>query len=40
MGDGITPEERYPDFVAIAKGFSWERGTSLKKPNCGRRCWK
>jgi acetolactate synthase-1/2/3 large subunit len=23
MGDGITPEERYPDFVAIAKGFSW-----------------
>ena len=22
-GDGITPEERYPDFVAIAKGFQW-----------------
>ena len=23
MGDGITPKERYPDFVAIAKGFQW-----------------
>ncbi len=23
MGDGITPVERYPDFVAIAKGFQW-----------------
>jgi acetolactate synthase-1/2/3 large subunit len=23
MGDGITPENRYPDFVTIAKGFQW-----------------
>jgi acetolactate synthase-1/2/3 large subunit len=23
LGDGITPEQRYPDFVAIAKGFQW-----------------
>jgi len=23
LGDGITPEERYPNFVAIAKGFQW-----------------
>jgi acetolactate synthase I/II/III large subunit len=23
LGDGITPEERYPDFVTIAKGFQW-----------------
>jgi acetolactate synthase-1/2/3 large subunit len=23
LGNGITPEERYPDFVAIAAGFSW-----------------
>ena len=22
-GDGITPDERYPDFVAIARGFKW-----------------
>ncbi len=22
-GDGITPEERYPDFVGIAAGFGW-----------------
>ncbi len=22
-GNGITPEERYPDFVAIAAGFNW-----------------
>jgi acetolactate synthase I/II/III large subunit len=22
-GDGISPEHRYPDFVAIAKGFHW-----------------
>ena len=30
LGDGITPEERYPDFVAIAKGFQWG----------ARRVWK
>jgi acetolactate synthase-1/2/3 large subunit len=23
-GDGIGPEERYPDYVAIAKGYGWE----------------
>ncbi len=23
QGDGITPEQRYPDFVAIAAGFQW-----------------
>ncbi len=23
QGNGITPEERYPDFVAIARGFRW-----------------
>jgi acetolactate synthase I/II/III large subunit len=23
LGDGITPDERYPDFAAIAKGFKW-----------------
>jgi len=28
-GDGIGPEHRYPDFVAIAKGFHWQ----------GRRVW-
>jgi len=22
-GDGITPQERYPDFVTIARGFNW-----------------
>jgi acetolactate synthase-1/2/3 large subunit len=24
LGDGITPDERYPDFVAIAHGFHWD----------------
>ena len=23
MGNGITPEKRYPDFVTIARGFHW-----------------
>ena len=23
-GNGITPEHRYPDFVAIARGFHWQ----------------
>ncbi len=23
-GNGITPEQRYPDFVAIARGFNWQ----------------
>jgi len=24
QGDGISPESRYPDFVAIARGFGWQ----------------
>ncbi len=23
-GDGLTPEVRYPDFVAVARGFQWQ----------------
>ncbi len=30
-GDGITPEDRYPDFVAIAKSFSWQGRHVCKK---------
>jgi len=30
-GDGITPEERYPDFVAIAAGFGWKGRHVSKK---------
>ena len=31
LGNGIGPEERYPDFVTIAKGFGWQaRSISLK----------
>ncbi len=30
QGDGITPQERYPDFVAIAAGFGWP-GRSVSK---------
>jgi acetolactate synthase-1/2/3 large subunit len=29
-GNGIGPEQRYPDFVTIAKGFSWQ-GRSISK---------
>jgi acetolactate synthase-1/2/3 large subunit len=29
-GNGITPDERYPDFVTIARGFHWG----------GRRVWR
>lgn len=29
QGNGIGPDERYPDFVAVARGFCWE----------GRRVW-
>ena len=29
-GDGITPEVRYPDFVAIARGFQW-RARSVRE---------
>jgi acetolactate synthase-1/2/3 large subunit len=32
QGDGISPCDRYPDFVAIAKGFGWQAETiSAKK---------
>ena len=24
QGDGIAPDDRYPDFVAIAEGFGWQ----------------
>jgi acetolactate synthase-1/2/3 large subunit len=24
LGNGITPQQRYPDFVAVAAGFSWQ----------------
>jgi len=30
-GDGITPEVRYPDFVAIAAGFNWQGRHVSKK---------
>ena len=31
QGDGITPEERYPDFAMIAKGFKWGARNVSKK---------
>jgi acetolactate synthase-1/2/3 large subunit len=31
QGDGISPEIRYPDFVAIAKGFGWQAETIAAK---------
>ena len=31
QGDGISPECRYPDFVAIAKGFGWQAETIQAK---------
>jgi acetolactate synthase-1/2/3 large subunit len=30
-GEGIGPEERYPDFVTIAKGFGWPARSISKK---------
>ncbi|NDC63974.1 MAG: biosynthetic-type acetolactate synthase large subunit [Planctomycetia bacterium] len=30
-GDGISPGERYPDFVAIASGFGWQAETIADK---------
>ena len=30
-GDGISPECRYPDFVAIARGFGWQAETIVEK---------
>jgi acetolactate synthase-1/2/3 large subunit len=31
QGDGISPECRYPDFVAIAQGFGWQAETVSEK---------
>ncbi len=31
QGDGISPECRYPDFVAIATGFGWHAETVVEK---------
>jgi len=31
QGDGISPECRYPDFVAIARGFGWQAETISRK---------
>jgi acetolactate synthase-1/2/3 large subunit len=31
QGDGISPECRYPDFVAIARGFGWQAETIVEK---------
>ena len=40
QGDGISPECRYPDFVAIAKGFGWQAETiAAKAVNCWPACW-
>ena len=30
-GDGISPKNRYPDFVAIAEGFGWQAETVSAK---------
>jgi acetolactate synthase-1/2/3 large subunit len=30
-GVGISPEERYPDFVSIAKGYGWQGRTVAEK---------
>lgn len=31
QGDGISPDSRYPDFVAIAQGFGWQAETISEK---------
>jgi len=31
QGDGISPDDRYPDFVMIAKGFGWQAETIREK---------
>ena len=31
-GDGISPASRYPDFVAIARGFGWQAESVAEKP--------
>ena len=31
QGDGISPDARYPDFVAIAQGFGWHAETISEK---------
>ena len=37
QGNGITPEERYPDFVTIAKGFRWDARHVSREGRPGRR---
>ena len=31
QGNGITPDERYPDFVTIARGFGWRRPRTCQR---------
>ncbi|MFM7243428.1 MAG: thiamine pyrophosphate-dependent enzyme, partial [Planctomycetaceae bacterium] len=31
QGDGISPDDRYPDFVMVAKGFGWQAETIREK---------
>ena len=31
QGDGISPDDRYPDFVGVAKGFGWQAETISDK---------
>jgi len=31
LGNGISPEERYPDFVTVAEGFGWRARSIAKK---------
>ena len=40
LGDGITPEERYPDFAAIAKGFQWGARRVWKKVSSATHWWR
>ena len=40
LGDGITPEERYPDFAAIAKGFHWGARHVWRRRNSATPCWR
>jgi len=35
QGDGISPDNRYPDFVAIARGFGWQAETISQKDELG-----
>ena len=37
QGNGITPEQRYPDFVAIARGFGWRGPARVREGRTDRR---